>query len=113
MRWLLLAMVAVWGLRLAWHIGRRLLATAEEDPRYAKMLEGKSFGYAVRRVFLTQGVAMWFVSLPVQVAAAATGTRGPWLVVARRGSSGWSGWSSSRSATRSSRRTSRTRTAAR
>ena len=27
------------------------------------------FGFAVRRVFVTQGLAMWFVSLPVQVAA--------------------------------------------
>ncbi len=68
-RWLLLVMVAVWGLRLAWHVGRRVFATSEEDPRYAAMLEGKSFGFAVRRVFVTQGIAMWFVSLPVQVAA--------------------------------------------
>jgi len=68
-RWLLLVMVGVWGLRLAWHVGRRVLATSEEDPRYAAMLEGKPFGFAVRRVFVTQGLAMWFVSLPVQVAA--------------------------------------------
>jgi len=66
----LLGMVGVWGLRLAWHVGRRVLATSEEDPRYAKLLEGKSFGFAVRRVFLTQGLALWFVSLPVQLAAA-------------------------------------------
>jgi steroid 5-alpha reductase family enzyme len=69
-RWVLLAMVGVWGLRLAWHVGGRVLSSSEEDPRYAAMLEGKSFGFAVRRVFLTQGLAMWFVSLPVQVAAA-------------------------------------------
>jgi steroid 5-alpha reductase family enzyme len=72
-RWVLLGMVAAWGLRLAWHVGRRVLATSEEDPRYAAMLEGKSFGFAVRNVFATQGVAMWFVSLPVQVAAATEG----------------------------------------
>lgn len=78
-RWLLLAMVAGWGLRLAWHIGRRQVGNPAEDPRYAKMLEGQGFGAAVRRVFVVQGAAMWFVSLPVQVAAV-EGTRWPWLV---------------------------------
>jgi steroid 5-alpha reductase family enzyme len=69
LRWVILAMVAVWGLRLAWHVSPRILSSPEEDPRYATMLEGKSFSFAVKRVFLTQGLAMWFVSLPVQVAA--------------------------------------------
>jgi steroid 5-alpha reductase family enzyme len=69
LRWWLLVMVALWGGRLAWHVGQRVLATDEEDPRYATLLEGKPFSHAVVRVFLTQGVAMWFVSLPVQVAA--------------------------------------------
>ncbi|MET0998016.1 MAG: DUF1295 domain-containing protein [Marmoricola sp.] len=80
LRWLLLGMVAAWGGRLAWHVGRRVFATDEEDPRYAKMLAGKPFSFAVRRVFLTQGVAMWFVSLPVQVAAASDQGRWSWLV---------------------------------
>ena len=35
-------MVASWGLRLAWHIGRRVLATDEEDPRYAELLRGQA-----------------------------------------------------------------------
>ena len=78
-RWLLLAMVGVWGLRLARHTLTRLLASGEEDPRYAEMLDGKPFSVAVTRVFLTQGVAMWFVSLPVQVAAV-TETRWWWVV---------------------------------
>ncbi len=69
LRWWLLVMVALWGGRLAWHVGQRVAATHEEDPRYAELLEGKPFSYALVRVFLTQGVAMWFVSLPVQVAA--------------------------------------------
>ena len=79
-RWLLLVMVGVWGLRLFRHTLTRLLASGEEDPRYAEMLEGKPFSHAVKRVFVTQGVAMWFVSLPVQVAAV-TETRWTWLVV--------------------------------
>jgi steroid 5-alpha reductase family enzyme len=70
LRWVLLGMVGVWGLRLAWHVGQRVFASSEEDPRYATMLEGKPFSFAVKRVFLVQGVALWFVSLPVQVAAA-------------------------------------------
>jgi steroid 5-alpha reductase family enzyme len=78
-RWLLLVLVAVWGGRLAWHIGKRQLGNPGEDPRYAKLLEGQGFGAAVRRVFVVQGVAMWAVSLPVQVAAV-EGTRWSWLV---------------------------------
>jgi steroid 5-alpha reductase family enzyme len=50
-----------------------VLATSQEDPRYAAMLDGKPFSFAVKRIFLTQGVALWFVSLPVQVAAADEG----------------------------------------
>jgi steroid 5-alpha reductase family enzyme len=78
-RWVLLVMVAVWGLRLAWHIGKRQVGNPHEDPRYAEMLKDAGFGSAVRRVFVVQGLAMWAVSLPVQVAAV-EGTRWPWLV---------------------------------
>ncbi|MEO7421284.1 MAG: DUF1295 domain-containing protein [Ornithinibacter sp.] len=70
---LIALLVTAWGGRLAWHIRRRALG-AGEDPRYEKILaeapEGQRFGFAVRKVFLVQGVAAWFVSLPVQVAAA-------------------------------------------
>ena len=80
-RWVLLVLVAAWGLRLASHIGRRVLASDEEDPRYAKLLEGKPFSFAVRRVFVTQGVAVFVVSLPVQVAAALGDGVVLWLAV--------------------------------
>jgi steroid 5-alpha reductase family enzyme len=70
---LLALLVTVWGGRLAWHIRRRALG-AGEDPRYDKMLadapEGRRFGHAVRKVFVVQGLAAWFVALPLQVAAA-------------------------------------------
>lgn len=69
-RLLLLVLVGVWGLRLAWHMHRRN-AGKGEDLRYAQMLEGKSFATGVRKVIVTQGVALWFVSLPVQVSAVA------------------------------------------
>jgi steroid 5-alpha reductase family enzyme len=81
---LLAVLVTVWGCRLAWHIRRRALG-AGEDPRYEKLLadapEGKRFGYAVRKVFLVQGLAAWFVSLPVQVAASTNHPVG-WIAAA-------------------------------
>ena len=67
-RWLLLVLVALWGGRLAWHILKRQLAHPEEDPRYAALLGDGGFGLAVRKVFAVQGLAIWFVSLPLQVA---------------------------------------------
>ena len=71
-RLLLLALVAVWGLRLAWHMHRRN-AGKGEDPRYAQLLEdqpGNPTLVAVRKVYGVQALALWFVSLPVQVSAA-------------------------------------------
>jgi len=69
-RALVLAMTAVWGLRLAAHIAWRSRGRGE-DPRYAELMRGARGSrtwYAVRRIYLTQGAIMWFVSLPVQVA---------------------------------------------
>lgn len=82
-RLLLLALTGVWGLRLGLHIGRRA-AGGHEDPRYTAMLHdapGSRNAYALRRVYLPQGVVMFFVSLTVQVGMFATGPLG-WLVLA-------------------------------
>ena len=69
-RILLLALVAVWGLRLAWHMIVKS-AGKGEDPRYHDLLHGDfSAGHVIRRVFLIQGAATWFVSLPLQLSAA-------------------------------------------
>jgi steroid 5-alpha reductase family enzyme len=76
--WLLVAMVAVWGLRLSAHILSRSRGEGE-DPRYAAMLGDGGFAVAVRRVFVVQGAAVWLVSLPLQ-AAAVTTTDLPWVV---------------------------------
>jgi steroid 5-alpha reductase family enzyme len=71
-RWIVLVMVAVWGLRLAWHVGGRNHGQGE-DPRYAELLEkgekaGRSFAAtAITRVFVPQGVAMFIVSAPLMV----------------------------------------------
>ncbi|MBF6210051.1 DUF1295 domain-containing protein [Nocardia puris] len=69
-RVLLLVLVAVWGLRLSLHMHRRT-AGHGEDPRYTALLDrhGHSAGVVVRRIFLTQGLAQWVISLPLQVAA--------------------------------------------
>ncbi|WP_134768161.1 DUF1295 domain-containing protein [Nocardioides sp. 1609] len=74
-RWLLVAMVAAWGGRLAWHVRGRAVGEhqGKEDPRYAEMLGGSvsevGMGTVVRRVLVTQGTAQWFVAAPVAVAA--------------------------------------------
>ncbi len=65
--WLLVAMVVVWGGRLAWHIGRRSHGGGE-DPRYEELMANGTGGL-VRKVLLPQGLAIWFVSLPIQVTA--------------------------------------------
>ena len=67
-RWLMLVLVSLWGGRLAQHILRRQLAHPAEDPRYATMLGDGGFALAVRKVFVVQGVAIWLISAPVQVA---------------------------------------------
>ncbi|MEP6798370.1 MAG: DUF1295 domain-containing protein [Lapillicoccus sp.] len=78
-RLLLLALVAIWAGRLAWHIGRKNKGKPE-DPRYAKMKEGKSTVAVILKVYGLQGVLIWFISLPLQVSAAA-GAGVAWVVV--------------------------------
>ena len=74
-RWLVAALVAAWGLRLAWHVRGRAVGEhgGKEDPRYAEMLGGPpsevGMSVVVRRVFLVQGLVQWFVAVPVMVGA--------------------------------------------
>ncbi len=79
--WILLALTAVWGGRLAWHLHQRNHGK-DEDPRYAELAEkdGRPFAQvALFKVFLPQGIAMFLVATPLMVGA---GTRDPiwWLV---------------------------------
>ena len=69
-RLLILALVAIWGLRLAWHmVGKS--AGKGEDPRYDALLGGDfSPAVVLRKIFLTQAGAAWFISLPLQLSAA-------------------------------------------
>lgn len=82
-RWLALVLTAVWGLRLAAHIFSRSRGKGE-DPRYEAMLQRASGNpnlYALAHIYLPQGVIMWFVSLPVQVAMFVEGGLGAVLWV--------------------------------
>lgn len=72
-RWLLLALVAVWAVRLSWHVHRKSRGKGE-DPRYADMLRGATWVQVALKVFVLQGFAIWFVSLPLQVSAVSGST---------------------------------------
>jgi steroid 5-alpha reductase family enzyme len=68
-RVLLAVMTIGWGLRLATHIGRRTVGKPE-DPRYAALLakaKGNPDLYALRMVYLLQGLLAYLISAPVQV----------------------------------------------
>ncbi|MDT5263457.1 MAG: hypothetical protein QOI90_83 [Mycobacterium sp.] len=68
-RLLLLGLVTVWGLRLAWHMVNKS-AGKGEDPRYGRLLRGDfSAAIVLRKIFLLQAVAAWFISLPLQLSA--------------------------------------------
>jgi len=88
-RLLLLALVSVWGLRLAWHMIVKS-AGKGEDPRYRDLLRGDySAGHVIRKVFLIQGAATWFVSLPLQLSAALGPTPAPLRPVLALGVAVW------------------------
>lgn len=86
--WLLVALTAAWGLRLSWHMWVKS-AGRGEDPRYTELLAGASTATVLRKVFLTQGLAQWFVSLPLQVSAVAGPTSGGWMMVLAAGCALW------------------------
>ncbi|HEY3925384.1 MAG TPA: DUF1295 domain-containing protein [Acidothermaceae bacterium] len=85
-RVLITGLTAIWALRLALHMALRGRGEGE-DPRYVAMLAdapGNRTLYALRKVYLVQAIAMWFVSLPLQVIAVSGGSVGllGWLGVA-------------------------------
>jgi steroid 5-alpha reductase family enzyme len=72
-RALLVLMVTLWGGRLALYLFVRNHGKGE-DPRYVAMRERRGDRFAVQSLWLVfglQGVLMWIVSLPVQIAAVA------------------------------------------
>ena len=78
-RALVLVLVAVWGLRLAWHmVGKQSQHSSQaqssgetgEDPRYRALLNDDfTARNVIRRIFGVQAAAGWFVSLPLQVSS--------------------------------------------
>lgn len=87
-RWLVLVLVATWGLRLSWHIQRKTRGKGE-DPRYAEFLRGATPLQVARKVFLLQGLSTWFVSLPLQLSAVSGPTPKPLMPVAALGVAVW------------------------
>jgi steroid 5-alpha reductase family enzyme len=87
-RWLLLALVSIWGLRLSWHIQRKT-AGKGEDPRYAALLGDATVGQVLCKVFLLQACITWFVSLPLQLSAVTGATPKPLMAVGAVGLAGW------------------------
>jgi len=87
-RWLLLILVAIWGLRLAWHIQRKTVGKGE-DPRYQALLREATTAQVVRKVFVLQGFITWFVSLPLQLSAVTGPTPGPLLPLLATGVGVW------------------------
>ena len=69
-RAVVLALTAIWGLRLALHIGVRNIGHGQ-DERYTAILgraHGNMVGYLLRTVYGPQAVILFIVSLPVQIA---------------------------------------------
>jgi steroid 5-alpha reductase family enzyme len=67
-RWVLAAMVLVWGGRLSRHVFDRARGQGE-DPRYAELLGDGGPRAAVRKVYLPQGLAICLLALPIMTAA--------------------------------------------
>ena len=81
LRWLLAVLVSIWGLRLGAYLAWRNLGHGE-DFRYRSMREraGPSWRWkSLVVVFGLQGLLMWVVSLPVQVASVASNRQFAWL----------------------------------
>ncbi|MFR9730321.1 DUF1295 domain-containing protein [Saccharopolyspora sp. MS10] len=84
--WTTTALTVVWGVRLSVHLHRRN-SGKPEDRRYVEMARryGDRVGLLMfLRVYLVQGLVMWFVSLPVQAAIGA-----PWSPLAWAGIAVW------------------------
>lgn len=69
---LLVGLVVIWALRMSIYLVRRNWGHGE-DPRYTRLREWVSPGWAfhwlsLRQVFLLQGVIIWLLTLPLQIA---------------------------------------------
>lgn len=89
-QWLVVTLVALWGLRLSLHILQRNWGHGE-DPRYRAWREqaGKFFWWrSYFKVFLLQGFVLWIVSWPLL--AAQQGAKSLWTIYDVIGITLWS-----------------------
>ncbi len=78
---LVLALVTVWGLRLAIYLGKRNFGH-EEDRRYAKLRRRREPGFAWKSLYLVfglQAMLAWIISLPLLGAIAGDASPLGWL----------------------------------
>jgi steroid 5-alpha reductase family enzyme len=76
---LITGMALVWGVRLAYHIGRRKRGEEEEDFRYAAMRARDPEGFPLRSlvtVFCLQGFLIWVITIPVHLVNATSFSEG-------------------------------------
>lgn len=82
--WLLLGLVSAWGIRLTWHLARRVRSSAHDDPRYESFLGGSisevPFSRVLVKVFGFQALLVVIVSTPLVVGLTRPATT-PWVVV--------------------------------
>ncbi len=77
------ALVSVWGFRLANHIWQRGKVKGE-DPRYTELADkwkGNLWFRAYLSIFLTQGLLIWMVGLPIVMAAGTELSGYSWLTI--------------------------------
>ncbi|GAB4556711.1 MAG: DUF1295 domain-containing protein [Geothermobacteraceae bacterium] len=82
---LLLALVSLWGIRLAWHISLRKKREQGEDFRYRQWREtwGKTFIWrSYLQVFMLQGAVIYLVALPLLLVIHSAGPPLGWLDLA-------------------------------
>ena len=75
-RWLLLLLPAIWGTRLAVHIGLRSRGKPE-DPRYEKLLADRGPVFAALMVYGLQGVLVLLIAQPIVVGSFTDGAPTP------------------------------------
>ncbi|HEX9594520.1 MAG TPA: DUF1295 domain-containing protein [Candidatus Saccharimonadales bacterium] len=82
-QYVITGLVTIWGLRLAWHLGKRNIGSTE-DWRYAQWRKdwGRNFWWrSFIQVFMLQGLLMLVISAPIIVAYASVQEFGAsWLV---------------------------------
>jgi len=65
---LVTTLVVIWGMRLSWHILKRIMATKHEDPRYVELRsrwKGDEDINTFFRIYMVQAVLAFVISLPV------------------------------------------------